>query len=151
MHISFTDFHVPLLQNAEHNQDHEAVIQETVVSVYDSGDWIGDIDILKALSDERVYHMDVMTCKGGHQNPYHSTKTSAESWMDILDPPTEVCVVRAHGNWIGRLAVVSVLSQILPRDQGDCIVVCPEKVCWDCNPMSNMHHTTRFPIRAFIY
>jgi len=126
------------------------MIQETVVSVYDSGDWIGDIDILKALSDERVYRPDVVACKGGHQHPYHSTKLSAESWTDILDPPKEVCVVRAHGNWIGRLAIVSVLSQILPRDQGHCIVVYPEEVCWDCNP-NFTHPTMQGPIRAFVY
>ncbi len=151
MHISFTNFQVPIFTNAEHNQDYEAMIQETIISVYDSGDWIGDIDILKALSDERVCRMDVVACRGGHNGPFHSTTTSAESWTDILDPPKEVCVVRAHGNWIGRLAAVCALSQILPRRQGHCIVVCPEDVCWDCNPVYLTHPTTHKPIHAFVY
>ena len=93
MHISFTNFQDPIFTNAEHNQDYEAMIQETIVSVYDSGDWIGDIDILKALSDERVCRMDV-AARGGHKGPFRSTSPPKAGRIFLTLPKKSVLLGR---------------------------------------------------------
>ncbi|OAL53522.1 hypothetical protein IQ07DRAFT_559746 [Pyrenochaeta sp. DS3sAY3a] len=157
LHLSFTDYCVPLYQATEHGRDHSVFFLESVVSIHDSEAWVGDIDILKALNGSFVTPMHGFHC--GHREPGidDSSMISVNGWPDILDPPPETFVVRSHGNWVGRLAAASLLSQTLPRENLSLISVCPEFVCWRCN--SNTEVVQQFtndmrlpePVRAFIY
>ena len=136
LRLSFTEYYVPMHLTGKRNQDGQVFYLESYVSVYDSGKWVGDIDILQALSNRNVRRT---RSKCTHapaielELATNSGLISAESWHDILDPPVETFVVRAHGNWVARLAVSAMLPLILPRSslQG-VVVICPRWWCWDC-------------------
>ncbi|KAI9690167.1 MAG: hypothetical protein M1822_009128 [Bathelium mastoideum] len=159
LHLSFTEYYVPLYQNTGHGQDSQIHFLESVISVHDSGAWIGDVNILQALQDSRVHRMGVFSC--GHKSPttYGGKMVSVESWEDILDPAEERFVIRANGNWVARLAATAILTQSLPDPSsrlgalGGDIVICPNSVCWMCN---DPNPPTTSPIArglssAFIY
>ncbi|KAF2230757.1 hypothetical protein EV356DRAFT_519402 [Viridothelium virens] len=139
LHLSFTAYYVPLYVHGGHGQDNQIHILESVVSVYDSGVWVGDVDILHALEDSRIYRISPRSCDRRQHTDYPGNLISAESWEDILDPPRERFVIRASSNWVARLASTAVLAQSLPRDPsslggtGPGIVICSNNVCRSCN------------------
>jgi hypothetical protein len=50
----------------------------------------------------------------------------------LLEPPKEIGVFRAHGNWVARLAATSILIQ---KNWGENILVLgdsTQKYCWEC-------------------
>lgn len=129
LHLSFTNWTLPLeVKGAEGRTiDQEAYLVESVISVLDSGKWVADLDILcidfEALTRVRMSH----TCPGHPDGHAEYDYTSLDSWEELLDGPTSVGFFRAHGNWVARLAAVSILSQ---KDQAHCIgLVGPEKLC----------------------
>jgi hypothetical protein len=87
LHLSFTEYYVPLYQNASHGQDNQIFFLESVISVYDSGVWVGDVDILRALEDAQVHRMAILPCNHVDDVQYTTKMISAEGWDDILDPP----------------------------------------------------------------
>jgi len=146
LHLSFTEYCVPLYQITQHGRDHGVFFLESVVSVHDSETWIGDVDILKALNDPRVVKMGAITCGHKEQGADHEVMISVEGWPDIIDPPRDQFVVRSYGNWVGRLAAVGMLSQTLTRDGRSVISICPKSVCWKCTLVSR-----KARVRAFVY
>lgn len=133
MHLSFTEFYVPLY--LRHGHDQKVYMLESVVSVHDSGVWVGDVDIIKALEDKRIQNLSRLGHCVHNQPPsgLHSSALSAENWNEILDPPPECFVVRSNGNWVGRLAALAILSQTLPQNDRASICVCENDTCWDCH------------------
>jgi hypothetical protein len=135
LHLSFTDYYVPVHLTGQQNQDSQVFYLESYVSVYDCGKWVGDIDVLKAFSSARVSRAR-SRCRhapGTELELDNSPRMiSAESWHDILDPPVERFVVRAHGNWVARLAASVMLLQVLPEDDVQGVVICPPRCCWHC-------------------
>jgi len=135
LHLSFTEYYVPLYQNSEQGQDSQIYFLESVVSVHDSGQWVGDINILEAFENSFVNQLLAPSCdhpEQTDQSKHCSTMVSAERWDDVLDPPSEAFVIRANGNWIARLATTAMLTQILPKGSTG-ITICPLRVCWKCN------------------
>ena len=54
--------------------------------------------------------------------------TNIDNWDKMLDPPQSgICVVRAQGNWLARLAISAVCSQL-----GFHTIVMPKTPCWTC-------------------
>lgn len=138
LHLSFTGYCAPVYQG-EHNQDSQAHFLESVVSIYDTGSWVGDIDILKVLSTGALYRLPPKSCDHQCRGNLGQEIVSAESWDEILDSPRESFVVRAHGNWAARLAAVALLGQISPPELlKNGIGVCPRDICWTC------FHDSRF-------
>ena len=139
LHLSFTDYYVPLFDGVRGGQDSQVFFLESVVSVHDSGVWVGDIDVFGALNDDRIRRIPPFCCD------HHDAESTAaqdstqrlisvESWDGVLDPPSGSFVVRACGNWISRLAVTAILMQGLQKTNLSNIVsICPQKVCWKCN------------------
>jgi hypothetical protein len=158
LHLSFTEYYVPLYQNAGHGQDNQIFFLESVVSVHDSGVWVGDVDILRALEGGQVQRMGILPCNHTDQVQFTTHMISAEGWDDVLDPPNENLVIRGNGNWVARLAATAILSQSLPRDDWSGITICPNSVCWSCNLPAgrnpNFAHsvtTIRGLSRAFVF
>ena len=63
VHLSFTGYEMPLINNSEqrHIIDRPVNLIETLVSVYDRGKWIADLDVLGALSSKlpaRLYRIE---------------------------------------------------------------------------------------------
>ncbi|GES59373.1 hypothetical protein ATEIFO6365_0003065400 [Aspergillus terreus] len=130
VHLAFTDYYVPLHEHNSHSREHQVYFLESVASVHDSGTWVGDIDILQAVEDERIFRLTYVPCSRAHDIEDRPTPlVSAETWVDLLDPPDEALVFRANGNWIARLAAVAIAAQIFP---GERISICPNNMCWSC-------------------
>ncbi|GME24072.1 hypothetical protein EV356DRAFT_519402 [Neofusicoccum parvum] len=147
LHLNFTDYYFPIANEQRHGRDSEAFYLEAVVSVHESGEWVGDLDIIKSLN-----HLNInitRTTEHFCNNPQDhasapedvqeldSELISAECWDEILDLPKRGgFVVRANDNWSGRLAVTAMLSQLLVGSDRPSkeIVVCPNNFCWRCNP-----------------
>ncbi|OCL07603.1 hypothetical protein AOQ84DRAFT_341618 [Glonium stellatum] len=120
--------------------DKQVILLESVISVYDRGKWIADVDVLRALRPNIC-----RGCRGrGHSELCRNDSCSASTgrtigeqpefrkiaidcWEELLEAPEDACVVRAHGNWIGRLAATCVAYQM-----GRHVSILPEDVCWKC-------------------
>ena len=58
---------------------------------------------------------------------FSGSVVSIDNWHELLDPPLVTGVVRACGNWIGRLAATSVSVA-----SGHHIILFAGKACWAC-------------------
>ncbi|GKZ35790.1 hypothetical protein AbraIFM66950_006585 [Aspergillus brasiliensis] len=141
LHLSFTGWDGPVTLDSTSYRTMEAYYLQTTVSVNDGGEWVGDVDILKGLSDVRfsVYPFSEGSCD--HDPTFRAAAAemvSIDCWEEILDPPDGVLVLRStpvtpagSGNWqwMVRLAAISMASSkkyrcfCLPLDQN---------ICWTC-------------------
>ncbi|PGH07739.1 hypothetical protein AJ80_07944 [Polytolypa hystricis UAMH7299] len=127
LHISFTNYVLPLSVQDSGNIDSEAYLLESVVSIHDKGEWVADIDILTALAGKH----DIRSSCNGTCSPevsgvapfLDSQKLVAiDCWEELLEPPRGHLIARAHNNWVARLALLSVAHQkeysplVLPPD-----------------------------------
>jgi len=133
LHLSFTNYHVPMFKNETSGQQDSSVsILESVISVRDSGEWVADVNILRALEEDKpVYRLDLLKRCGHPENLAPKLPImSVECWNDILDIPDGKFMVKAHGNWLARLAITAVLANHSKRVKR--ITICPPSVCWQC-------------------
>jgi hypothetical protein len=132
LHLSFTEYQVPLFVGRGGGLDNQIFLLESVVSVHDSGAWVADIDIIGALSDPLIRRASrTASCQHQCSKPLIELK-SLECWDGILDRPQEAAVVRANSNWIARLAATAVLVQCLRGSDGR-VTICPPSMCWSCS------------------
>ena len=111
LHLSFTDWTVPLATEDTRMIDHDAHAVEAVISIHDRGVWVGDINILDVDFRDMLRFKPMTSCEGKHGQDCDVDYTSIDSWEELLDEPNGVGVFRAHGNWAARLAAVSILSR----------------------------------------
>ena len=145
LHLSFTDYSLPISTESKGTRDNQVSFVESVVSVHDRGIWVGDIDILGSVeSIRRLEHRYPCTHEPASK-PARSF-SSIESWDEVLDPPKAPSIIRASGNWSARLAIVAILFQkfkdsisessegwvAAPLGSATSIIVCPRSVCWKC-------------------
>ncbi len=130
LHLSFTNWRRPF-DAADHGMIDETIFWvECVVSVHDRGKWVADVDIL-ALENRGYIEPWPLACECGGSGD--GNMTSIDSWEEILDLPENVGVVRAHGNWAARLAVLAVCRQ--RKDPSEVFVVRPkDTLCARCLP-----------------
>ncbi|KAI7782932.1 hypothetical protein LA080_012658 [Diaporthe eres] len=114
LHLSFTGYQLPLM-TAEHGyQGVEANSVETLVSVFDRHEWVGDLDILKSLAMPSVSRISGRPHGCRHQKPHNTPRfplTSIDSWDEFMDRPPNACIFRASGNWVARLSAVALNAQ----------------------------------------
>ena len=140
LHLSFTDYTVPVYYGVRGAQDSQVFFLESVVSVHDRGIWVGDIDVLAAVQSLLTHRLPTSpSCHRHKDQKPGKDLVSIECWDEILDLPYEASVVRANNNWVARLAIVSVCIQLSKRrdtPKGNLvapgIVVCPSSICWQC-------------------
>ncbi len=132
LHLSFTNYYAPLAQtDRQQGQDHHVFFRGCVVLVYCSGEWIGDLDVLKSLILDRPWRVESTCCSCSQPRTICETTspvTSVENWEDVLDPPSGEFVVRASGNWVARLATASMLAQSGKIG----LEILPSSICWKC-------------------
>jgi hypothetical protein len=123
------------LDTGEHgNLDKEVYFLEAVVQAYESHSWVTDLDILTALrSDKLITRLPlkgVCSHKESEANDFSrcGPVTSVDSWIELLDQPTNTCIVRAGSNWLARLAATVIGVQ----KSKSVIVASQENVCWAC-------------------
>lgn len=144
MHLNFTDYYVPIFDQVRGEHDMESFFLESFISVYDSGAWVGDLDIstlqkaLRSSSHTSLSWIPNISCRNPAKHaadderfgPNLNHLISAESWDEIFDLPRGSLVVRANQNWIARLAVAAIVTQTA-KDKSQ-VVVCPNRFCWRC-------------------
>lgn len=152
LHLSFTNWKLPLDTGAKGTIDQDIHLVESVVSVHDRGMWVADLDPLKvppSREDGYIFcaqtagasQSHVMIVKCDHPELHNQASaddfTSIDSWEELLDPPENVGIFRAHKNWAARLAATSILLQredfheeifILDPDSNTCLTCLKSKL-----------------------
>lgn len=138
LHMSFTEFVLPVDTGLRGFRDAEVYFLETVISVHDKGHWMGDLNILPVLQDPlfRIITEKNSTCKHTQKTNVPSAEEliSIDSWYEFLDRPEGPVVFRAHGNWMARLAAVS-MSVV----KNNLTLVFGENICWTCGEIEHHH------------
>ena len=157
MHLTFTDYYVPMYDGNRGGFENQVNFLESVIAVYDSGEWIADVDILSALRNLSIRRLgDLMPCNHARGRKPPRSMIAVENWDEVLDRPAGNSVIQASGNWIARLAISAVLSQ-LSRVDGSMgtlvtgeletidpkrlVTICPSYTCWECVTNGYSSHT----------
>ena len=129
LHLAFSGYELPLDVGEHGGRNREAFFLESLVSVHDRGEWIADLDILSTFDDPKFQCIvDQPSCVVGPPRPIPNFPiVSIDSWHELLDIPLDVAVVRAHNNWLGRLAVASVSINL-----GCKTILFTGSACWKC-------------------
>ncbi|KAI2623110.1 hypothetical protein GGR54DRAFT_629717 [Hypoxylon sp. NC1633] len=132
MHLSFTDWKMPLDWKATGEIDQEIFLLESVVSVQHNGQWIADIDVLGL---ERyapgIFYSDCGTDCTTAKSFDQKEVLCVDKWEELLDPPPTTAVLRANGNWSARLAATSILIQ-KKKTYAIELVANGDRFCWNC-------------------
>ncbi|EFR01728.1 hypothetical protein MGYG_04729 [Nannizzia gypsea CBS 118893] len=115
LHLSFTEWTIPLATADSQTIDQDVFLVESVISVRDRGELVADLDILGIHEDKLMIRdeasLSILTDGVDDDAMLTGDLTSIDSWEELLDPPLGVGVFRAHGNWVARLAATSILMQ----------------------------------------
>ena len=115
LHLSFTDWTLPLETQATRTIDSQISYVESVISVRDHGEWVADLDILSIRFEDLLRIETDEHCLHHNSEGIHDSSlslVSLDSWEELLDRPEEgIGILRANENWAARLAAVSVLTQ----------------------------------------
>ena len=130
LHLSFTGFELPLDLGQRGIREVPALFIETAVSVYDRGQWIADLNIMKSCKSwaglKQKHH-----CQHRHQERVDANLFTPlvciDSWLEFLDQPLQNSVVRARSNAMARLATAALATQ-----QSRKVLIMPEEECWQC-------------------
>ncbi|CAI7567305.1 unnamed protein product [Penicillium pancosmium] len=125
LQLSFTEATLPINVGYSGGVDTEAFFLESLISVFDSGQWVADIDVLKALKSTSVYR--VPSCPDIKSRDGIPKYTSVDRFAEMLCQHDNTCIVRAWKNWQARLAATSICIA-----NGHSVVVMCEEVCWKC-------------------
>lgn len=130
LHLSFTGANDSLNVGFTGAQDTEVYILETLISVYDRGKWIADIDPLKACLSHKLKRIPPYAGEGNcNPRAQQFQATCIDNWLELIDTPEEsVSLVRAHKNWQAKLAATSISIQTY----FDAVFVLSDKVCHAC-------------------
>ena len=131
-HLSGTSRALPVVLPESGGFQESCSYLETVLSVYDRGEWVADLDLsllptgaISSSQIRRVVCEDSSVC--GDQAPTFGG-VSIENWTELLDPPEgEVLMVQACGNWQARLA-----STVVAAMTGCEVLLLPSHFCWNC-------------------
>ena len=138
LHMSFTEFILPIDTGLRGLRDAEVYFLETVISVHEKGHWMGDLNILPVFQDPllRIITNGNFTCKHTRKTDVPSAEEliSIDSWYEFFDRPEGPVVFRAHGNWMARLAAVS-----MSVEKKNLTLVFGENICWTCGEIEHHH------------
>lgn len=137
LHLSFTDWCIPIdvSEAGRGRRDAEAYIIESLVSVYDRGKWIADLDVLQALSKgcnqpdhEFFYKSFCNHVSAAVVDPMQTFPpiVTITNWDEFLEHPKSPAVAMAHHNWDAKLALA-----VLGVRRGDRVFVM-DRICDTC-------------------
>ena len=113
LHLSLTGWKQPLNLKERGTIDDEVYLVECVVAVHDRGKWVADLDV--AYNNVTMWGQNCK-CSEITNDDDRETMTSIDDWDELLDPPENVGVMRAHGNWEARLAAALIRKQLGAED-----------------------------------
>jgi hypothetical protein len=149
--LSFTGYEQSVDIGSHGACDTTVYILEARIRVYDAGSWVGDLNVLAALDSPLLKRLQCscsahsctkidMGQKGCEprqtgeeeraklgKNTMTARVISIDCWEEFLQRPFQAGIVRAHGNWLARLAATSLSVQ-----QNYTTLVLPRNICWSC-------------------
>ena len=129
LHLSLTGYEQRLNTSRYGRRDKEAFYLEAVVSAYDKGIWVADLDPLHLIHG-RFLRLD-STCRhdaSAQQDFSHFPGlTSVDNWYEYLDRPLNMAIIRASGNWMARLALAAI-----PLASKEDLIIATDRMCWAC-------------------
>ena len=137
LHLSFTDWCIPVDVGVagRGRRDAEAYIIESLVSVYDRGKWIADLDVLQAFNkgcgqpDHEYFYKSFCNHNSAEVlDPKQSFPpiVTLKNWDEFLEHPKSPSVAMAHNNWDAKLALA-----VLGVRRGDRVLVM-DRICESC-------------------
>ncbi|VTT55904.1 unnamed protein product [Fusarium fujikuroi] len=137
LHLTLTDFEMPVDIGVRGLRDTQVVILESVVSLNDSGKHLGDLNIISCLENSTLRvdcacspHFSSEEVATG-RNPTIANRvghlTSIDCWDEFFDFPLTKAIMRVSGNWQGRLAAVAAGIQ-----KGKRVLLLPQHSCLGC-------------------
>ncbi|KAI1258946.1 hypothetical protein F5Y18DRAFT_421022 [Xylariaceae sp. FL1019] len=146
MHLRLTGFS-RLVDYGGHHRISDGVIVDAVISSFDQGQWIGDIDVLGALASRSGLRTTIYSpgtppiwrwtfhtinrdseCNKTTLSEPSRELVAIDNWEELLSPhPSIPGVIRCYGNWQARLTAISLCRQLdyqafAFEDHG----------CWEC-------------------
>lgn len=132
LHLGFSGYEFPLDVGDRGGRNREAFFLETLISVHDRGEWVADIDTLAAVASPSLLNANDLLpiCRHAQsdrravpEGPF----VTIDRWEELLEMPKDAAVVRAHGNWLARLAIAAVSVEM-----GNSTILWPGHGCWAC-------------------
>ncbi|KAL9105556.1 MAG: hypothetical protein Q9227_009300 [Pyrenula ochraceoflavens] len=130
LHLSFTGASTPVDLGLYGERTAEAYYLESLVSVHDRGEWVGDLDVLSMFEYENFIRVSPSgQCQHGpsEYSKKHLPLIASDSWAEFLDPSDDTIIMSAHGNWQARLAGAAIAAQ-----RRDNVFILPSHPCWKC-------------------
>ena len=126
LHLSFTQYTLPIDTGTHGAQDTETFLIESPISIYDRERWVADVDVLGLFQSKHFsrYHTD---CAHPEDGIHNSGLITIDNWEELLDREEFNSVVRAYKNPQARLA-----TAIISARQGHQTVVVSGAACWSC-------------------
>jgi hypothetical protein len=98
LHLSFTEWKQALSIGTMSVIDHEVHFLESVMSLWDHGEWIADLDILGLEHRQFSIIKGVCSCEAPMRRQKNQELISLDSWKELLDPSGIPGIFRAYGN-----------------------------------------------------
>ncbi|KAK3171338.1 hypothetical protein OEA41_003422 [Lepraria neglecta] len=109
LHLSSTQYTMPVIIGEHGGQDVELFFLESLVSVHDRDKWVADLDVLRMLKSHLfTRYSPLRECKHPPGQPPLREHIAIDSWEELLDREKVLVVVRAQRNQAGRLAAAAV-------------------------------------------
>ncbi|KAL6713634.1 hypothetical protein ACLMJK_009099 [Lecanora helva] len=128
LHLSFTQYTLPISTGTYGAQDTETFLLESLVSIHDRGKWVADLDVLGSCKSKMLHWCDPPRgCSHPKEQCMHDDLAIIDNWEELLDREKMSYVVRAYRNPQARLA-----TAIISTRQEHHTVIISGDVCWSC-------------------
>lgn len=129
LHLSFTQYTMPVNTGDFGGQDIEAFFLESLISVYDRDKWVADLDVLNMLGSKLFQrHTSTKICDHRQDQTPNFDLISIDNWEELLDREEVLTVVRAYRNPMARLATAAISVR-----QGRPTIILPDDFCFACD------------------
>ncbi|KAL2063194.1 hypothetical protein VTL71DRAFT_4998 [Oculimacula yallundae] len=130
LHLTFTGQRFPLISTDVNDIDQGIFHLQTVVSLWDAGKHVADLNILDVHRKEFSRVQMLCSCAVPLVRMEGLRMTCLDLWDDIIFPPRRQAMMRSKGNWAARLAAAAIFIQ---QGREHSVAFLPEgTVCWKC-------------------
>ena len=131
LHLSMTDWRVPIPTGTVGVIDQDLFLTEAVVSAHDGGKWYADIDVLAAKGKDMAMPMKDCDCNEIGTSPTREL-VCIDTFDELLELPDIDAVLRAKGNWAARLAALCIWRQKKLPAYLSIVEDINDQHCWKC-------------------
>ena len=152
LHLGFSGYEFPSDVGVHGGRKREAFFLETLISVHDRGEWVADLDVLAAVASPSLLKANDLLpichhAESDRRAVPEGSLVTIDRWEELLEMPKDAAIVRAHGNWLARLATAGVSvkmgnSTILWLSHG-CWACCERTVGHPCGPSVDSHQVSQ--------